>query len=369
MIRKSKGRDAKAALAADIEPTVDYSMYQGFVDTLNGDLLAGWAWNNQLPDEPIDVDIYIDSKLATTLRAGDIGADLLASGIGNGYHRWFIPLPQLIEDDELHEITICYGGTSAQLVNSPKKYMRSMLDMIGQLEPQAVAGAIYLRGNGIEIGALTRPTRVATGAVTTFVDRMSTKDLRREYPELADVALVDVGIVTDGETLAGVEDESQDYVIANNFLEHCQDPIATLKNFFRVIRPGGVLFLVVPNKRSNIDHMRPPTTVEHMIRDHEEGPEVSKHDHFIEWTREVLKVPETDVESHAEQLIKDDYSIHFHVFTEFETIELFTLLKRRYDIPMLFEHIGNNGFHETVVVVRKEWLPHWSRCRRNSTKR
>jgi hypothetical protein len=22
---------------------------------------------------------------------------------------------------------------------------------------------------------------------------------------------------------------------------------------------------------------------------------------------------------------------------------------------MLFEHIGNNGFHETVVVVGKEW--------------
>jgi hypothetical protein len=116
---------------------------------------------------------------------------------------------------------------------------------------------------------LTRPTGVATGAVTTFVDRMSTEDLRREYRELADVALVDVGIVTDGETLAGVSDESQDYVIAHSFLEHCQDP---------------------------------------------------------------MKVPEAAVESHAEQLIKDDDSIHFHVFTEFETIELFTLLKRRYGI-------------------------------------
>jgi SAM-dependent methyltransferase len=352
MFRKRLGRRVDDHSSVD-----DNSSFQGFVDTLNGDLLAGWAWDSRRPGEPIDVDVYVDGKRVTSVRASHIGADLLAAGIGDGYHRWLIPLPQLVDDDRVHEIRVCYGGTSAQLTDSPKSYRRSMLDLVPQREPQAIAGAIYLRGNGVEIGALTRPTRVAAGAHTTFVDRMSTKDLRREYPELAEADLVDVGIVTDGETLAGVPDESQDYVIANNFLEHCQDPIATIKNFFRVLRPGGVAFLVVPNKRSNVDHMRPPTTVNHMIRDHEEGPQVSKHDHFIEWTREVLRVPEDEVESHAAQLIKDDYSIHLHVFTEFETIELFTLLKRRYDMPMLFEHIGNNRFHETVVVVRKEWGP------------
>jgi SAM-dependent methyltransferase len=330
------------------------SSLAGVVDGLNTDLLAGWAWDSTRPEEPIDLEVWVDGARHTTITAARMGADLLAAGIGNGQHRWEIDLPQLIVDDAVHEIALYFAGTDRQLQNSPRRYLRGLLDLVPQMEPQSVAGAMYLHGAGIEIGALTRPTRVAAGARTTFVDRMSTEALRREYPELADVDLVDVGIVTDGETLHGVPDASQDYVIANNFLEHCQDPIATLKNFVRVLRPNGVMFLVVPNKRGNIDHMRPPTTIEHMIRDHEAGPATSRDEHFLEWTRDVLKVPPEGVRAHADQLIADDYSIHFHVFTEFETIELFTVLKRRYDLPVLFEHIGNNGFHETVVVMRKE---------------
>jgi hypothetical protein len=42
------------------------------------------------------------------------------------------------------------------------------------------------------------------------------------------------------------------------------------------------------------------------------------------------------------------------VFTEFETVELFSLLRRRYDVRFTIEHIANNASVETIVVVRKE---------------
>ncbi|MEP6852826.1 MAG: methyltransferase domain-containing protein [bacterium] len=327
----------------------------GFVDSLNSERLSGWAWDSTRPTEAIAVDVYVDNTLVHSVLAGDLGADLLGSGIGDGYHRWSVDVADLIVDEYPHQLAVRFHDTSVDLTNSPKRYLRGILDMVSGLEPQALAAALYLRGEGIEIGALNKPMPVPAGATTRYVDRMSDDDLRREYPEMAGYDLVPVSIVADGENLDGMEDGSQDYVVANNFLEHCQDPIATIKNFFRVLRPDGVVFLVVPNKRSNIDIRRDPTTIEHLIADHERRPGASKLEHFREWTRLVLNVDDDDeVVRHADQLIAEDYSIHFHVFTEFETLELFGILHRRYRVPFVLEYVANNRCHETVIVARKE---------------
>ena len=66
------------------------------------------------------------------------------------------------------------------------------------------------------------------GAHARYVDRYSREDLRREYPELRTHDLVEVDVVDDGETLATVADASADFVIANHFIEHTEDPIRTL---------------------------------------------------------------------------------------------------------------------------------------------
>jgi hypothetical protein len=55
------------------------------------------------------------------------------------------------------------------------------------------------------------------------------------------------------------------------------------------------------------------------------------------------------------ELLHDAYSIHFHVFTEFEVLELLSVLNRKYYIAFLTGHIANNNCHETVVVARKEY--------------
>ena len=53
--------------------------------------------------------------------------------------------------------------------------------------------------------------------VVRYVDRMSVEDLCQQYPEMADQNLVHVDIIADGEMLDGIEDGSQDFVIANHF--------------------------------------------------------------------------------------------------------------------------------------------------------
>lgn len=83
----------------------------------------------------------------------------------------------------------------------------------------------YIRGIGIEIGALHNPVPIPKNITVKYVDRLSVESLRHQYPELKNLPLVDVDIIANGETLDSIEESSQDFVVANHFLEHCQNPL------------------------------------------------------------------------------------------------------------------------------------------------
>jgi len=103
---------------------------------------------------------------------------------------------------------------------------------------------------------------------------------------------VTVELVDDGEKLLSQPTVAFDFVVASHLLEHTQDPIASLGNWLRVIKLGGVLFLAVPNKTETFDRDRPVTgSLAHLLRDHEEGPDISRRQHFEEWVRLVNKMP------------------------------------------------------------------------------
>jgi SAM-dependent methyltransferase len=210
----------------------------------------------------------------------------------------------------------------------------------------------YLSGDGIEIGALHNPLPVPKSARVRYLDRLPVSDLRAHYPELVKEPLVEVDILDDGELLTTIADSSLDFVIANHFLEHTQNPVGTLLNAFRVLRPGGILYLAVPDKRHTFDSDRPVTPFDHLERDFVEGPQVSRQDHFEEWARFVDRVPEDEVPRRAEQLMEQDYSIHYHVWTQREALELLMAVRQRmalaFDIELL-ERIE----YEVVFVLRK----------------
>ena len=208
----------------------------------------------------------------------------------------------------------------------------------------------HLAGDGIEIGALHRPLNVPRAARVRFVDREDVAALRRHYPELQDLELVPIDIVDDGETLASIPDASVDFVIANHFIEHTQSPLATLRSHLRVLKPGGVLYLAVPDKRHTFDVARDVTPLEHVVRDLEEGPEWSREQHFHEWARLVDKA--ADVDAHAAKLMADDYSIHFHVWTPDAFQELLHHARDELGLPFEIAELRPNQ-HEFIAVLRR----------------
>lgn len=179
-----------------------------------------------------------------------------------------------------------------------------------------------LRGRGLEIGALHAPFPLPPGASAVYVDRMPVEQLRAHYPELGDAPLAPVDVVDDAETLASFEPESQDFLVASHLLEHCEDPIGALLRWLRVVRPGGIVLLAVPDRRFTFDRDRAPTALAHLVRDHDDGPEASRAEHYLDWVRAVEGRSGDDARERAEALRRARYSIHFHVWDHDALAEL-----------------------------------------------
>jgi SAM-dependent methyltransferase len=213
-----------------------------------------------------------------------------------------------------------------------------------------------VRGSGIEIGALHLPMVLPAGVNVRYVDRMTVPELRAHYPELDGQDLAPVDVVDDGETLSTIEPESVDFILANHFLEHCEDPIRTITTHLGKLRPGGMLFYAVPDKRYTFDFRRPRTPLSHLIADHEDGGQGSRQEHYLEWAR--LVYPEDDgppdeqaIRERLAALEATSYSIHFHVWTQTDLLQLMLHCQDRLG-SFEIEAVRRVGL-ENIVVLRK----------------
>ena len=76
-----------------------------------------------------------------------------------------------------------------------------------------------------------------------------------------------------------VPDASQDYVISSHVIEHCADPIGVFLEWRRVLKPGGVAFMIFP-KRDALpdDRSRPISEVSEIVTAHLEAGRSARPD-------------------------------------------------------------------------------------------
>lgn len=178
----------------------------------------------------------------------------------------------------------------------------------------------YLTGDGIEIGPMIWPLRVPPGVRVRYVDRFDREELiRREGPQLrADKLdperIPEIHVTDDADRLASFADGSLDFVIANHVLEHLEDPVGALEHLLRVLREGGVVYLTLPDAGRTFDRHRTPTSVEHALRDHREGPHVSRREHYEEWARLIEGVGEDGLARRVAEFEAADARHHFHAW-------------------------------------------------------
>ena len=89
----------------------------------------------------------------------------------------------------------------------------------------------FFRGDGIDIGGAPDP-------LALYVEL---------FPLMRGVKVWDLKD-GDGQTMTGVPDEKFDFVHSSHCLEHLHDPEAGLRNWFRILKPGGHLIVTVPDE-------------------------------------------------------------------------------------------------------------------------
>jgi SAM-dependent methyltransferase len=122
---------------------------------------------------------------------------------------------------------------------------------------------------GLEIGPLDRPSITSADGPIRYVDFATTEELRvarKNDPTVNVDRLAPVHFIWGDKTLAqAVGKERFDYVVASHVVEHVPDLIGWFRELAEVLEPGGVVSLVVPDKRYTFDRLRPETQVPEVV--------------------------------------------------------------------------------------------------------
>lgn len=179
----------------------------------------------------------------------------------------------------------------------------------------------YLVGSGIEIGPGHTPMPVLyPGVSIKYVDRWEPNENEQLFPELEDASFVKPDVIAnlDTDRLSAFTDRSLDFVIASHVGEHVADPLGLLADIYRVLRPGGVALILLPDRRFSFDSERQPTKLEQLISEHVQGVTSVSDDQIREFIRVVEGLPET-----AERIADHrKRSIHVHCWSEEEFVQV-----------------------------------------------
>ena len=145
---------------------------------------------------------------------------------------------------------------------------------------------------GLEIGPLTNPIVTPQDlndlGEIHYLDHLSTQDLKNKYADDKSVEvekIVDVDFVcSDADIKKAVGGLNFDYVVASHVIEHSPNMLQFLSDLSSILKEGGTLFLLIPDKRFTFDIDRPETTFGTLLERYllkDINPSVSAvYDHF-----------------------------------------------------------------------------------------
>ena len=251
----------------------------------------------------------------------------------------------------MHSVSLVQAGAMARY-ESATLFQFALEFQAYELTARVGLANRYLRGSGIEIGALQKATQLDGACQVRYIDRMPLQKLLEHYPEMASIPVQAPDIVDDGQLLAHIAEDSQDFAIANHFLEHCPDPIRSIHNMLRVVKQGGILYLAVPDKRHTFDLRRPPTPYAVLRAAYVSGHRSGVAPLFYEWAHLVYNLPPEEAKLRSAELMEEDYSIHYNVWAAGDLLNF--LLSARHDFQIPFELTAVvSSENETIVLLER----------------
>src|SRR5690349_7190448 len=98
----------------------------GYVDWCTANLIAGWAWDSDRPEDRLLIDIFLADAFVCRVSADMYRRDLQDAGIGDGRHgfayRPLFPIPDVGE-----KISLFVSGTNCSLRHSTGSSLQTAL--------------------------------------------------------------------------------------------------------------------------------------------------------------------------------------------------------------------------------------------------
>lgn len=252
--------------------------------------------------------------------------------------------------DKIFIMSMNYKEIKQQLIGLNISEEKVVIYTDARTKLKRILSYSYLKGNGIEIGALNNQMRVnPKTCYVKYIDNKNCEELHKTYKHIGIEELVPVDILDDGETLESINSCSLDFIIASHFLEHCRNPIKTIKMHLAKIKEDGILFYVVPDKRFTFDKKRKLTDWEHIYSDYQKLPD--QFQHYYEFAS--LSFDEEDkIMQLAQTLIETSYSIHFHIWDSNTLLDFFIKVRELFN--QSFDIMFYNFFYDEIICILKK---------------
>jgi len=147
---------------------------------------------------------------------------------------------------------------------------------LAERRKERVLASIDRNGAGLEIGPSHSPIAPKReGFNVQVIDHASREELLHKYAQhgVALDRIEEVDFVWRGQSYAELTGKPKhyDWIIASHLIEHTPDLIAFLGDCDAILKEGGVLSLVIPDKRYTFDRFRPITGLARIIDAHLAG--------------------------------------------------------------------------------------------------
>ena len=95
------------------------ALFEGSVDRIDHDSIAGWSWDSRHPGVRLSVDVIGDGKRLGTVFADEFRDDLADAGKGDGRYGFTFQTPMSLMDGRIHLLEVKIAGCEVSLNGGP----------------------------------------------------------------------------------------------------------------------------------------------------------------------------------------------------------------------------------------------------------
>lgn len=177
-----------------------------------------------------------------------------------------------------------------------------------------------MKGEGVEIGPGPKPQALPTWRRRVQYIEQATPDMwqrlyGKETPTPVDKTLWKRYVVGSANNIPA-EKSSLDFIFSSHVVEHLANPLGHFEYWASLLKPGGFVAAVIPDRDGCQDYVFPASPINEIITEWRNGNMEVTAQHFKRWGE--VRMPKMSVE----ELMASGRSIHVHFYTPSTMAEL-----------------------------------------------